>query len=311
MTDPLREKLAAYKLEHRYPEQLAARFPRIVTRIMELWGTPNLHDYFDELLIMDRYDRQGFPPEIGAELMAVSLAHDQILGLQEEHEDIWEHVRESVENQLRELGFDASAEDFQRAVSQGNISAVLLFLEAGLPVDHLETEGQWTPLIRAAFEGRSEMALLLLQHGANIHAADRDGYTALHWAALTGHEEIIQLLVDRSVNVNQLSHQGFSALLQAASQGHEQVVRKLVAIGANLNTATNEGWTALHKAVANGHLSTAVALLDLGADATARHVDGETPLSLAQASNNKRMADLLSLAAGLQARQRARQRQTS
>ncbi|MBB5191081.1 hypothetical protein HNQ50_001804 [Silvimonas terrae] len=311
MTDPLREKLAAYKLEHRYPEQLAARFPRIVTRIMELWGTPNLQAYFDELLIMDRHDRQGFPAEIGAELMSVSMAHDQIMGMQEEHHDVWEHVRESIESQLTELGFEASADGFQRAVSQGNVAAVLLFLGAGLAVDHREAEGEWTPLIRAAFEGNDAMALVLLQHGANIHATDRDGYGPLHWAALTGHEQIIQLLLDRSVNVNQPSLQGFTPLLQAASQGHERVVRKLIAVGADPNTATNEGWTALHKAVANNHLASAVALLDLGADATARHLDGETPLSLAQAGNNKRMADLLTLAAGLQARQRARQRQAT
>ncbi|MDR3426812.1 MULTISPECIES: ankyrin repeat domain-containing protein [Silvimonas] len=308
MTDPLREKLAAWNFENRYPEKLAEQFPRILNRIVELWGTPGMQAYFDDLLIMDRHDRQGFPPDIGAELMSVAFAHDQIMNQQETAtHDIWEHVREEVESQLRELGFQATPRDFQRAITQGNTAAVLLFIGAGVEVNGIDDVG-WTPLIRACFEGNSEMALVLIKHGADIHVRDRDGYSPLHWASLNGHEEVIQLLLDRSVNVNSESNQGFTPLIQAASCGHERVVRQLIGAGAIINTSTKEGWTALHKAVANGHLQTSVALLDLGADATARHMDGTTPLSLALNSGNKALAGLLNLGASLQARQRQRQR---
>ena len=36
---------------------------------------------------------------------------------------------------------------------------------------------------------------VLLQHGANKHARDNNGATALHWAAKGGQEDIVSLLL--------------------------------------------------------------------------------------------------------------------
>src|SRR5574341_256460 len=44
------------------PMLLAARYPRILNNVAELWRRPTLMDrYFDELLLDNRGNRQGFP----------------------------------------------------------------------------------------------------------------------------------------------------------------------------------------------------------------------------------------------------------
>jgi hypothetical protein len=54
------------------PAVLAARYPRIVNKVAELWRRPRLMDrYFDELLLDDRGNRQGFPLDILLELTAL------------------------------------------------------------------------------------------------------------------------------------------------------------------------------------------------------------------------------------------------
>jgi hypothetical protein len=51
------------------PQQLAERFPRIVNKLTTLWRRPmQLDEYFDELIIDKRGNRQGFPLSILMEL---------------------------------------------------------------------------------------------------------------------------------------------------------------------------------------------------------------------------------------------------
>jgi len=50
-------------------------------------------------------------------------------------------------------------------------------------------------LIRAAKEGDTETVKTLLAAGADVHAKDRDGWTALMQAAFKGHTDIVQTLL--------------------------------------------------------------------------------------------------------------------
>ncbi|UXY16271.1 ankyrin repeat domain-containing protein [Chitiniphilus purpureus] len=301
MSDLLRACLEQHGLADRFPTILAERYPRIAARVAELWGTPMLSAYFEELLIMDRPDRQGFPPEVGAELMTLAYAYDQIAFPAMQQEDVWAHVHDKARQELAEQGLGATVRDFHQCVSRGEHHIIGLFLRAGLSVE-VRDEQEWTPLIRACFEGNATMAEALIRAGASVHAQDADGYGPLHWAALNGQEGLAQLLLSHGARVNAPNKHGFTPLIQAASRGHTKLVRLLISLGGNVNTCTAEGWTALHKAVANGHLDAAVALLDHGADPQARHQDGTTPLQIAQQSNRQRLHQLLSMAASLRQR---------
>merc|ERR550532_3214317 len=57
-----------------------------------------------------------------------------------------------------------------------------------------------TPLMRAAKEGRSKAAALLLQLRAMPHARDEDGMTPLHFAAAAGCRDTCEVLLRAGAN---------------------------------------------------------------------------------------------------------------
>lgn len=56
-------------------QRLEQAYPRIALLILQLWGTPEMDRYFERLLIDDRGDRAGFPPDIMEALLSLSRRH--------------------------------------------------------------------------------------------------------------------------------------------------------------------------------------------------------------------------------------------
>ena len=67
---------------------LSALYPRIYERIVSIWGSKELYDYFNALLISDREGREGFPPAVAHALMVLSRLHAKIYRF-EEKADNW------------------------------------------------------------------------------------------------------------------------------------------------------------------------------------------------------------------------------
>ena len=60
-----------------------------------------------------------------------------------------------------------------------------------------------TPLHRAAYDGESEAAALLIDQGADVNAkTESDGYTPLHLATVNTNPEVAALLLDHGADVN-------------------------------------------------------------------------------------------------------------
>ncbi len=60
-------------------EILQEKFPRILSKINLLWGTMELHHYFQQTQFMDRESRQGFPPDVVEALGQINAEHEQLL----------------------------------------------------------------------------------------------------------------------------------------------------------------------------------------------------------------------------------------
>ena len=73
----------------------------------------------------------------------------------------------------------------------------LLLSKESTDVNATDVHGQ-TPLMTASQRGHREIVNLLLQHGANAHAADEDGATALDFEACY-QDEVVQVLLARKV----------------------------------------------------------------------------------------------------------------
>ena len=61
-----------------YPAHLEQRFPRILDRIVALWGKSGLDAFLQELTVTRRTDRQGFPEEVAVELFRLSALHGEL-----------------------------------------------------------------------------------------------------------------------------------------------------------------------------------------------------------------------------------------
>ena len=276
----------------KYPHNLEAKYARIVEKIVQLWGSPQITDYFAELLIDKRGGRQGFPADVGREIFLLSVTYDEIQAKQSEKGDIWDDERQEAKRALEQLNLKFVTSQMLKAAEWDDPSRVTLFLKAGMAVDARD-ERDWTPLMVAAFNGKEAVAKVLIQHGADVKARDRGGYTPLHWAALNGYKEVVRLLIAKGVDRNAQSNFGLTSLLQAAAKGHAAVVAILLEAGADANVASNDGWTPLHKAVANGQTETIAILLGAGASILARHQDGSTPLSIAEKGKRPEVLDML------------------
>jgi ankyrin repeat protein len=110
----------------------------------------------------------------------------------------------------------------------------------------------FTPLHSAAFNGRLEIAQLLLDHGANAKAENEDGETALHVVSRGEYDSqdhgvgISRLLLEHGVDVHAHNKYHNTALSLAAFNGRLEITRLLLDHGANPNVETDQGLTPLH-----------------------------------------------------------------
>jgi hypothetical protein len=86
-----------------YPKAVEARFPRILARIAELWGSQQLDLYLEELMLPERQERQGFPIEVAAELFKLIALHGALDHKPSRGRERWGHVEESARDGKPEI----------------------------------------------------------------------------------------------------------------------------------------------------------------------------------------------------------------
>lgn len=93
-----------------------------------------------------------------------------------------------------------------------------------------------TSLLHAAcYDGKPEIAELLIELGADVNARERDLRTPLHHAANQGHLEVIDLLVRHGADLEAKDAKGMTALMwgQISRSGRKiEIVDKLKGYGA-------------------------------------------------------------------------------
>jgi uncharacterized protein len=277
--------------EERYPHALEKQYPRVLNKILELWGSREIDAYFTDLLVSDRPDRAGFPTEVASEIVYLSIVHS---GQHDsDNSDVWGNVPDKLKQEMELQGISFTPAGFLKAAESGNSEFIAQFLSAKMNVDTCD-ERQWTALMISAFNGKEDMATLLIKCGADVHHRDNAGYTPLHWASFNGFFKVVKLLLGKHADVNARSNHGWTALLQAAARGHLSVASVLIENGADVNAATNDGWTPLHKAAANGNLAEVKLLLSKGADRSVKYTDGNTALDIATKNKHEDIVAVLS-----------------
>jgi ankyrin repeat protein len=127
-----------------------------------------------------------------------------------------------------------------------------------------------------------------------------DGSTLLHRAAWFGRLEACMLLLDRGADVAAVSRDDAeqTALHAATQRRHADVCEFLLSRGAPADAPQAQGFTPLHLAAYLGDEDLAILLLECGAHATVEADDGKTPADIAYLHEHDILATMLEVVAG-------------
>ena len=176
---------------------------------------------------------------------------------------------------LRPCCGDQYCEYVHYAAVAGHVGIIRRLLQEGCPVDSTNSRGR-SLLHTAAFYGSNEVAVELIERGANLESGDQ--CTALHYAALNGHIEIIREILRGGCPIDINDKFGHTPLHVAAANGQTKVVVELIANGAAKDISVEGIGTPLHLAAESGHFETAKVLLDEECSVLAVDSDGCTAL---------------------------------
>ena len=154
-----------------------------------------------------------------------------------------------------------------------------------------------TALCWAAARGDERSTVILLAHGANPNATDKNGGTPLYLAAGEGRTGCIRLLLEAGAYTEPKLPPGIgrsTPLICAAMNAPDLLATKtLLDFKANINACNPEGMTALHQVARCNTANHALLLLEHNADLNLRSKDGKTPLTVAITYNNHDVLQLL------------------
>ena len=179
-----------------------------------------------------------------------------------------------------------------QAIRVGNVAAVRLLIEKGVPVNPPQVT-LWSPLGEAAHWGKIQVMKALLAAGADPEAKDGHGISFLPTFGFFN-VGVIRALLDGGAQVDARDDRGATALMHAASYGYEEAVKLLIAGRADVNLKDNSGHTALMHAAAGKFVDAIPHLLANHADLYARDRDGHTALEIALQSKNQFAVEMLS-----------------
>ena len=152
-----------------------------------------------------------------------------------------------------------------------------------------------TPLLLASGRGHVQVALALLERGANLEAQDYNKRTSLFQAVAGGHVELVRILLEHGADKEARYGNGTSPLEQALMVGRVDIAEVLLEHDADVNAQDSQNRTPLH--LARGEEIVRL-LLKHGADAYVltiyARIYGHTPLHYVSFLGCVRAARLIS-----------------
>ncbi|MCK5681218.1 ankyrin repeat domain-containing protein [bacterium] len=207
--------------------------------------------------------------------------------------------------------------DFSPYLGVGNMEASQLLLKHGANVNKIGDRDEM-PIVKAAMRksidvvslfiklggsatlalghGNLEMAKLLIQKGADLHAKDENGKTPLMKACSTvdPDKETAKFFIDKGNGVNDVDKTGKTALMWACEPFFDKgIFKTLIKYGANPQAIDHFHRTVLMWACKHNKKEFVDFLLNQGVELNAGDKDGSTALSYASSRFNHELVDYL------------------
>jgi len=141
--------------------------------------------------------------------------------------------------------------DVFEAAATGRTERVVELIEKDPSLANAYSPDGFTPLGFAVFFAQPRIVEALLKTGADVNLPSRESMkvTPLASAAAAKQTEIARLLIAHGANVNARAASGHIPLHEAAGNGNVEMVKLLVENGADVNARTDDGKTPLDFAI--------------------------------------------------------------
>ena len=181
------------------------------------------------------------------------------------------------------------------AIAKGDLADVRLHLAANpQSANQGGRDKSRPPLEQAVLRNKTEIAIALLESGANPNSVDASLRTPLHLAVERNNPVVVAALLKAEANPNQRDKDGWTPLHHAAAKNQLATAKALLAGGADPMTLSELGGTPLHEAAASGGAEIVQLLLDHKVDPTVKSKQGVTALDIANKYHNQPAIDVLS-----------------
>ncbi len=121
--------------------------------------------------------------------------------------------REKMQTSAFKAETEAPITSLHTAVLQGDLKTVQQHIKAGSDLNEKEPNGGSSPLIIAAVFGKTDVALALIEAGADVNLINNEGSTALHSAAFFCRIDIVEKLLANDADKNIQNNTGSTALV--------------------------------------------------------------------------------------------------
>ncbi|WP_282610816.1 ankyrin repeat domain-containing protein [Pelagibius sp. Alg239-R121] len=186
-------------------------------------------------------------------------------------------------NQLDRYGHAA----LHHAVYFGRPEMALQLLEVGAEIDVLSARLA-TPLFYMGEHGLTDLARTFLERGAQLRHFTEKKNSPLIAAAYFGHRDLVALYLEQltgdRAHLNARNDEGFCALIAALGQGNTVLYDMLIAAGADPVSPMTEGYTHLHAAASGQSALLVEAVLRSGYTVDPLNSTGWSPLHIASSN---------------------------
>ena len=181
------------------------------------------------------------------------------------------------------------------SIAKGDLNDVRLHLETNpQSANKGGRDNSRPPLEQAVLRNKTDIAILLIQSGANPNSIDASQRTPLHLAVERNNPALVAALLKAGAKPNPHDKDGWTPLHHAAAKNQLESAKSLLAGGADPMALSNLGGTPLHEAAASGGAEIIRLLIEHKVDPALKSKEGVTALDIAKKYNNQPAIDALS-----------------
>jgi hypothetical protein len=179
------------------------------------------------------------------------------------------------------------------AIARGDLADVKRHLAADPTALNHGRDRTRPPLSQAVLRNKTDIALLLIEAGANPDAPDASRRTPLHLAVERRNAPLVTALLKAGAKPSEGDKDGWTPLHHAAAKDLVDIATLLIAGGADPMALSKLGGTPLHEAAASGGAEMVRLLLAHGVDPALKSKENVTALDIAQKYQNQPAIDAL------------------